>query len=83
MTPSALSPALPTLETRLGVRLLTPTTRSAALTEAGERLWGRVAADGEGQKDAKRDGPRGINDMARSEPLRPSASISATARRAR
>ncbi len=38
VSPSALSHTLRALETRLGVRLLTRTTRSVAATEAGERL---------------------------------------------
>ncbi len=38
MSPSALSHSMKSLETRLGVRLLTRTTRSVAPTEAGERL---------------------------------------------
>lgn len=38
ISPSALSHSMKTLETRLGVRLLTRTTRSVAPTEAGERL---------------------------------------------
>lgn len=38
MSPSALSHSVRALETRLGVRLLTRTTRSVAPTEAGERL---------------------------------------------
>ena len=38
MSPSALSHSVKTLETRLGVRLLTRTTRSVAPTQAGERL---------------------------------------------
>src|SRR5690606_21073984 len=42
LTPSALSHALRTLETRLGVRLFNRTTRSVALTEAGERLYQRL-----------------------------------------
>jgi DNA-binding transcriptional LysR family regulator len=37
-SPSALSHTVRKLETRLGLRLLTRTTRSVALTEAGERL---------------------------------------------
>ncbi|MET0265786.1 MAG: LysR family transcriptional regulator [Duganella sp.] len=40
---SALSYTVRTLEERLGMRLLTRTTRSVALTEAGERLLSRVA----------------------------------------
>src|SRR5688572_1621986 len=42
-TPSALSHALRSIEQRLDVRLITRTTRSVALTEAGERLFARVA----------------------------------------
>lgn len=42
-TPSALSQALRTLEERLDLRLVNRTTRSVALTEAGERLYARVA----------------------------------------
>lgn len=40
---SALSYTVRTLEDRLGVRLLTRTTRSVALTEAGERLFLSIA----------------------------------------
>src|SRR3990170_6878040 len=40
---SALSHTIRQLETRLGVRLLTRTTRSVAPTEAGERLLQTVA----------------------------------------
>lgn len=40
---SALSQTIRHLETRLGVRLLTRTTRSVAPTEAGERLLGVIA----------------------------------------
>jgi DNA-binding transcriptional LysR family regulator len=43
VTPSALSHGLRKLEDQLGVRLLNRTTRSVGLTEAGERLRGRVA----------------------------------------
>lgn len=42
VTPSALSHALQGIEERLGVRLINRTTRSVALTEAGERLYARV-----------------------------------------
>ena len=42
VTPSALSHGLRTLEDQLGVRLFNRTTRSVGLTEAGERLRGRV-----------------------------------------
>jgi DNA-binding transcriptional LysR family regulator len=41
-TPSALSHSLRTLEERLQIRLLNRTTRSVALTEAGQRLYGRI-----------------------------------------
>lgn len=40
---SALSHALRSVEERLGVRLFNRTTRSVALTEAGERLFARVS----------------------------------------
>src|SRR3989442_5985097 len=40
---SALSHTIRALETRLGVRLLTRTTRSVSPTEAGERLMQSVA----------------------------------------
>lgn len=42
VSPQAVSQAVKSLETRLGVRLFNRTTRSVALTEAGERLWARV-----------------------------------------
>ncbi|HBK46934.1 MAG TPA: LysR family transcriptional regulator [Xanthomonadaceae bacterium] len=40
---SALSHTVRALETRLGIRLLTRTTRSVSMTEAGERLYDTVA----------------------------------------
>lgn len=43
VSPSALSHSVRGLETRLGVRLLTRTTRSVSPTEAGERLYLSVA----------------------------------------
>src|SRR6186713_708356 len=42
-TPSALSHALRGSEERLDLRLVNRTTRSVALTEAGERLFARVS----------------------------------------
>ena len=43
VSPSALSQTLKALEARLGLRLLTRTTRSVAPTEAGERLLQTIA----------------------------------------
>ena len=43
VSPSAVSHALRAIEERLGVRLLNRTTRSVALTEAGQRLFARVS----------------------------------------
>src|ERR1700750_1559712 len=42
VSPSALSHTIRSLEERLGVRLLTRTTRSVAPTEAGERLLATI-----------------------------------------
>jgi DNA-binding transcriptional LysR family regulator len=42
VTPSALSHAMRALEQKVGLRLLARTTRSVALTEAGQRLLARV-----------------------------------------
>ena len=43
ISPSALSHAVAGLEKRLGVRLINRTTRSVALSEAGERFLARVS----------------------------------------
>lgn len=43
ISPSAVSHALRALESRLSVRLLNRTTRSVALTDAGEQLQARIA----------------------------------------
>ena len=42
VSPSAISQAIRSLETRLGVRLLNRTTRSVSLTEAGEAYLARI-----------------------------------------
>lgn len=42
LSPSALSHALRGIEERLGLRLFNRTTRSVALTEAGNRLFSRI-----------------------------------------
>lgn len=66
VTPSALSHALRALEERLGVRLINRTTRSVALTEAGQRLLTRVAPafrdidDALDELNAFRDRPAGV-----------------------
>ncbi|QWP75606.1 LysR family transcriptional regulator [Lysobacter sp. K5869] len=42
LTPSAISHSIKSLEQRLGIRLFNRTTRSMALTDAGERLFARL-----------------------------------------
>src|SRR5436305_14935260 len=42
VTPSAISHSMRELEARIGVRLLSRTTRSVALTDAGDRLRARL-----------------------------------------
>jgi DNA-binding transcriptional LysR family regulator len=65
VSPSALSHSIRSLEQRLGVRLLTRTTRSVATTEAGDRLIRSLAPrfaeiDGElAELSALRDTPAG------------------------
>src|SRR6478735_12424125 len=54
-TPSALSHALKALEERLNLRLFNRTTRSVALTEAGRRLFERVAPAFRDIEDALED----------------------------
>ena len=69
----ALSQTITGLEARLGVRLLTRTTRSVALTEAGERLLKRLEPhfDGIAQElaelSALRDKPAGLIRITSSE----------------
>src|ERR1700684_1603149 len=69
VSPSALSHTIRALEERLGLRLLTRTTRSVAPSEAGERLVGAIGPhfDGVGAELAalselrdKAAGPRRI-----------------------
>jgi DNA-binding transcriptional LysR family regulator len=65
VSPSALSHALRSLEERLGVRLLTRTTRSVAPTQAGERLLATIGPHFDGIEagiaalSALRDKPAG------------------------
>ena len=65
MAPSSLSHAMKSLERNLGVRLLNRTTRSVALTEAGDRLLARLTPVLEGmdaalaEASATRDTPAG------------------------
>lgn len=58
-TPSALSHAVKALEARLDLRLFNRTTRSVALTEAGEKLLARVAPAFRDIEDALDD----LNDL--------------------
>ena len=66
VSPSALSHRIRGLEARLGVRLLTRTTRSVSLTQAGERLLGSIAPHFDGIEAAVgalselRDKPAGL-----------------------
>jgi len=60
---SGLSKRLRDLEERLGIRLLNRTTRSVALTEAGELLLARVAP-ALGEVDAAIDEVRGLHQVA-------------------
>lgn len=55
LTPSALSHSLRGLEDRLAIRLVNRTTRSVALTEAGQRLYDQVFPALEGVKTAVED----------------------------
>jgi DNA-binding transcriptional LysR family regulator len=65
VTPSALSHALRAIEEKLDVRLVNRTTRSVALTAAGERLFARIVPayrdieDALADLDAFRDTPAG------------------------
>lgn len=52
VTPSAVSQSVRALEERLGVRLLSRTTRSVGLTEAGERFLSRLKPALEGVREA-------------------------------
>lgn len=55
VTPSALSHALRSLEDRLSIRLVNRTTRSVALTEAGQRLYGQLIPALDGVQTAVED----------------------------
>jgi DNA-binding transcriptional LysR family regulator len=59
VSPSALSRTIRSLEERLGVRLLTRTTRSVALTEAGERLLAVIGP----RFDEIEEGLAGLGDL--------------------
>jgi DNA-binding transcriptional LysR family regulator len=66
MTPSAISHTMRVLEGKLGVRLINRTTRSVALSGAGESLLARLRpvmrelSDALDEVDAMRDNPSGI-----------------------
>src|SRR5262249_53966671 len=66
VSPSALSQLIRGFEERVGIRLLNRTTRSVALTDAGENLFRRVRpavaelGDAIGQVRRYRDRPSGI-----------------------
>ncbi|SCC94475.1 hypothetical protein THIX_60533 [Thiomonas sp. X19] len=70
VSPSALSHTVRGLETRLGLRLLTRTTRSVSPTEAGERLM-RTLGPGFAEIDAELLALRELHDKP---PQAPSAS---------
>ena len=55
VSPSAVSHAMRALEEELGVRLLARTTRSVALTEAGDRLLARLKPALTGRRNARSD----------------------------
>lgn len=55
VTPSALSHSLKQLEDRLNIRLINRTTRSVALTEAGQALFGQLRPAFEGISTAVED----------------------------
>ncbi|MEX3786033.1 LysR substrate-binding domain-containing protein [Paraburkholderia sp. BR14374] len=73
LSPSALSHAMRNMESRLDVRLFNRTTRSVALTEAGERLLRRVRPaladleDAVGEVTAARNRPSGTIRISASE----------------
>ena len=66
VTPPAVSQAVKQLEDRIGVRLFHRTTRSVALTEAGERFHARVGpalgelTEATAELDSYRAGPTGL-----------------------
>lgn len=73
VSPSALSHAMRAFEARLGVRLFNRTTRSVALTEAGERLLQRAGPaiadlqDAVSEAASSRDRPSGVIRISASE----------------